>query len=219
MTDLYEILGVDRDADISAIRLAYRKQAQKKHPDKGGTLEEFQDLQRAIRVLSDPNLRAEYDRSGKDPEESRSLDDDARDAILAGFKAAAQRAAWEKMPYLTDIKAVFVDQVERFKKDQEVLVTVAERLDDVLPITELEENMFAGLIEEERNENHNKQIQTARTIMTLERALEMLEDYADNIDPDRMQNILQARVQSNLNERMHQHSAQAFNNLFGGSQT
>ena len=33
---LYEILGVDLNADIKTIKMAYKKMAIKHHPDKGG---------------------------------------------------------------------------------------------------------------------------------------------------------------------------------------
>lgn len=61
MTDYYKILGVDKSASPDDIKSAYRRLASKMHPDKGGSTEDFQKLEEAYRILSDPEKRAEYD--------------------------------------------------------------------------------------------------------------------------------------------------------------
>lgn len=43
----WEILGVYPDADAETIKRAFRKKADEKHPDHGGTEEEFKELQAA----------------------------------------------------------------------------------------------------------------------------------------------------------------------------
>jgi len=65
--DYYEILGVSRDADSSAIKSAYRKLARKYHPDVNKTKEaeeKFKDINEAYEVLSDKNKRQRYDSLG-----------------------------------------------------------------------------------------------------------------------------------------------------------
>lgn len=62
----YESLGVPKDADSETIRRAYRKRAQKSHPDKGGSKEQFHAIQKAWDVLGDPARREKYDRQGDD---------------------------------------------------------------------------------------------------------------------------------------------------------
>lgn len=62
--DPYEVLGVPRDADAAAVKSAYRRKAQDAHPDKGGEAEDFQRLNRANEILSDPEKRAKYDATG-----------------------------------------------------------------------------------------------------------------------------------------------------------
>lgn len=61
----YEILGVPKTASYQEIRKAYRKLAKTKHPDKGGSEKEFQELQQAYEVLSDENKRKIYDKYGE----------------------------------------------------------------------------------------------------------------------------------------------------------
>ncbi len=62
---LYEDLGVEKGAPSEEIKRAYRKQAQKAHPDKpGGDVAKFRALTRAYEVLSDDARRAHYDTHG-----------------------------------------------------------------------------------------------------------------------------------------------------------
>jgi len=66
--DYYEVLGVDRDADLNTIKRAYRKLAMKYHPDRNPddkeAAENFRDVTEAYEVLSDEEKRARYDRYG-----------------------------------------------------------------------------------------------------------------------------------------------------------
>ncbi|TFK29661.1 DnaJ-domain-containing protein [Coprinopsis marcescibilis] len=67
-TEYYELLGVPVDADDTVLKKAYRKQAMVYHPDKNTSPdaeEKFKDISKAYQVLSDPNLRAVYDKNGK----------------------------------------------------------------------------------------------------------------------------------------------------------
>jgi molecular chaperone DnaJ len=67
-TDYYDILGVPRDADETAIKRAYRQLARKFHPDvaedKVAAESRFKEINEAYEVLSDAQKRANYDRYG-----------------------------------------------------------------------------------------------------------------------------------------------------------
>jgi molecular chaperone DnaJ len=65
--DLYEILGVGRDASNDDIRKAYRRLAREYHPDVNAdpTAEDrFKEITAAYEILSDPQRRQQYDLYG-----------------------------------------------------------------------------------------------------------------------------------------------------------
>ena len=65
--DYYAILGVARDANAQAVKAAYRKLAQKYHPDvtkDPGGEEKFKEVAEAYQTLKDPEKRSAYDRLG-----------------------------------------------------------------------------------------------------------------------------------------------------------
>ncbi len=68
--DYYEILEIDRNADSTIIKKAYRKLALKYHPDRNqgdkDAEEQFKKVNEAYQVLSDENKRSIYDRYGKE---------------------------------------------------------------------------------------------------------------------------------------------------------
>jgi len=59
--DHYQTLGVDRNASPKEIKQAYRKEALQNHPDKGGSTEKMQQINKANEVLKNPASRASYD--------------------------------------------------------------------------------------------------------------------------------------------------------------
>jgi len=92
MRDLYQVLGVARDADLNTIRKTYRKLARKHHPDLNpgdkAAEERFKEISRAWEVLEDSERRRNYDEfgavsleSGFDAEKARH----AREAFGSRF--------------------------------------------------------------------------------------------------------------------------------------
>ena len=61
--NLYALLGVSESADGVTIAEAWKRAAKGAHPDSGGTVAGFQQIELAYRVLSDPTERRRYDRS------------------------------------------------------------------------------------------------------------------------------------------------------------
>ncbi len=68
--DYYKTLGIDKTATPAEIKSAYRKLARKYHPDLNpndkNAKSNFQQINEANEVLSDPEKRKKYDQYGKD---------------------------------------------------------------------------------------------------------------------------------------------------------
>lgn len=78
---LHDDLGLPEDADGQAIHTAHRALVRKHHPDQdGGDADAFRRVQHAYDVLSDPEKRAHYERTGDD-------------GAPAGAEEAARQAA------------------------------------------------------------------------------------------------------------------------------
>src|SRR3982751_3120249 len=69
-SDYYAALGVERGASQDEIKKAYRRLAQKYHPDvskESDAEARFKEIAEAYQTLKDPEKRAAYDELGKRP--------------------------------------------------------------------------------------------------------------------------------------------------------
>lgn len=72
--DYYAILGASEDASAREIELLYKRQAHKRHPDRGGAEEDMKALNEAYAVLRDKNSRKAYDdERGQKPLENAEI--------------------------------------------------------------------------------------------------------------------------------------------------
>jgi curved DNA-binding protein len=76
--DYYKILGIDKTATAKDIKTAYRKLARKHHPDLNpndkDAKKNFQQINEANEVLSDPEKRKKFDQYGEDWKHSEEFE-------------------------------------------------------------------------------------------------------------------------------------------------
>lgn len=97
--NFYDILGVDREADRSEIRAAYRSLARRYHPDvndhpRAG--DQFRVLSRARDVLTDETERSAYDRLGHADYVAKRLDSSLPDVEMEPRPGGEADAATEE---------------------------------------------------------------------------------------------------------------------------
>lgn len=103
----YDVLGISRDAGATEIRRAYKRKAQRYHPDKRENKafadHKFKQIQEAYRVLSSPTARAEYNArhafnesvdatDGAADSETHTASSDARYYIYENWQAGPHKA-------------------------------------------------------------------------------------------------------------------------------
>lgn len=88
--DLYEVLGVRRDASPAEIRRAYQRLSRRLHPavnpGDADAARRFAEATRAYEILDDPQRRVQYDRGG----EARPVAPSVPDVGFAGFDFSAE---------------------------------------------------------------------------------------------------------------------------------
>lgn len=133
--DYYEVLGVDRTADKDTLKRAFRKLAQKYHPDVNKTPEAeslFKEINEAYQVLSDDQKRAAYDRFGHEGLQGAGFNDfnggfgdlsSIFEEIFGGFgqtSARSRRQPRAGADLRTDVRLTFEEAVFGTERDLDI---------------------------------------------------------------------------------------------------
>jgi len=127
--DYYKTLGVNRNASQDEIKKAFKKQAMKHHPDKGGDANTFQQVNEAYETLGNSNKKQQYDMFG------------------ATGNQNPRTQTWEfGGDFPNDIGDIFNDffggnrspfQRRQFRKNRDIIIQADIELEDVLKGKEL----------------------------------------------------------------------------------
>ena len=136
--DLYEVLGVSRDATPAEIHKAYRAASKKAHPDMpDGSEEKFNLVKLAKDVLTDEKRRAHYDRTGDakqtEPDNAEATAMNIAFGALGAVCAVidARGAQYDDFDVLGDAKRRLgqeIAQIERNKRQSLTNIARTERL-------------------------------------------------------------------------------------------
>jgi len=134
--DLYEVLGVERNASDTEIKRAFRKLAQQWHPDVNAGDEaqaRFTEINEAYQILSDPGRRQRYDmfgRAGVDGGGATGFEgfggfSDIFDAFFGGAAGASSARRGRPQPGADlryDLRITFEEAVKGVEKEIEFRV-------------------------------------------------------------------------------------------------
>jgi curved DNA-binding protein CbpA len=186
MKDPYDTLGVPKNASKAEIKRAYKKAAQRAHPDRnGGNEDRFKELNAAHALLSDNGRREHYNRfgeSGVSDERNRALQEVAGLFIMGA----------ENLPEGQNIKDMIVSQVEQgiaqrhsqisaFRSKIANLERAMKRVKKKTPGPNLVHQFFEAQILNNKNNIAAKEKELERAKLMLE----IIADYEYVIEPQR----------------------------------
>jgi curved DNA-binding protein CbpA len=183
---LYDVLGVDDEADEKVIKKAYREKVKTCHPDIGGDPLEFQEVQRAYDVLSDPERRAKYDNTGEVDDEAKQENPAIR--ILADI---FERVVDSKMPptmnYVESMKEILRNSLSEIQSATTNNKGARSRYNVLIKKFKKKnnpkDNMFKAALEAKLRDCDEKERSINGAKAGLEAALKMLDDYEFEVDP------------------------------------
>jgi DnaJ-class molecular chaperone len=201
MSDLYELLGVPKDAPPEIIHGAYRSKAKQLHPDAGGSTEAFANLANAYRVLSNPQARLYYDQSGEIPPDVPSNNDAQALGLIhtlvmevfAGVKGSIHADIVELMrkdiaQRIGNAKQQIEQRQEQAKKAGDFAAKFFRKKKKKNP------NQLAAMIEAEQRDIVRVVPKIEADIVVMQRADEILSEYGFEFDPPPQQQWMQVSV-------------------------
>lgn len=170
----YETLEVNPSASAEEIKKAYRRKATTLHPDKqSGDEAAMMALNHAYDVLSDPERRAFYDRTGADKQTPR--EDAIRANVMMAFAGALQANASDVMAhargYLIDGIGKLEQQKAELERQQSNLRTRRKK------IKHKGINAFHMVVDQNLNQMRQALEKTEYDISVCEDALKELDEY------------------------------------------
>ncbi len=187
--DLYQVLGVERGAAAPEIQKAYRQRAKTSHPDSGGSVEAFSELGLAYAILSDPERRARYDRTGEaDPPRPDNRDGNAVEVIAQklGLILHAEQDV-TSMDVTALLEETIRAEIDERKTAMAGLTRGIERAaklrQRVKRRSNGDANALAGVLDWHEVSIRTQIKSHQRAVASMERALEILKDYSFAEDP------------------------------------
>lgn len=186
MGDLYDTLGVPRNATQEEIKRAYRRRAGETHPDKGGTEDAFTEVKNAYEVLSDDNKRQRYDNG--EPIEGLSELEEVKRQLTQLFVQTIRHVDLGRThvfnSMVSDIKSNLanVETKERANAEWEKKLNTARNR---IKVKEGEENLFALVIDGQLRQLDFMKKSCEKTKEFLNEMVKFIENYEYEVDPSR----------------------------------
>jgi hypothetical protein len=187
MRNLYEILGVRRDATADQLRKAYYRVAKAAHPDTGGSVEEFAIVKTAYDCLNDPDKRRRYDATGtiegNEPDQTAARAMNIIVGVLGQVMAETESRGREietvdvvqsVLIVLNRSKTQMQDQVKKLRKSAADLRKTAQRFHAKSPD---KPNRITPMIEAQAAQQYETAVQNEREIEVFTHAIALMEDH------------------------------------------
>jgi curved DNA-binding protein CbpA len=181
--NLYEILGVNKDASEEEIKKAFREKAKSYHPDIGGDHKIFSEMTVAYNILIDVKKRTLYDKTGSTDSESDIIKNSANTILTNMITNILGRCNIYDLPHLDLIQTfrnILDNECREIKNKHQMKVTELKKLNIFLRrlkkkkekyafnVISVLENSKKGIIGELRNIKIHKAIHETLKEMIME---------------------------------------------------
>ena len=184
---LYEVLGVSDEASLTEIKTAHREAVKTHHPDAGGDPERFIRAQRAYHVLSDPERRARYDRSGVEDDGGPTDDRNAYAALATLLLQIADATGdLRRLDVVAVIRGKLQSQETAHRDGRrglDVRIARVRLLRERLHGGDAEDDTLMAALVEREVSLESSRTREADQLQTIARALELLGRYSYEQDP------------------------------------
>ena len=179
-TNLYDILGLSKNASFDEIKAKYKSLAQQHHPDKGGDPDLFKKIKHAYEILSDSISRKKYDTTGQ-YDHTPSIRSEALDTLCRLF--------FSIVPNINaDIDDLILIMKNESRRERDVVnnnINICngyiEKLNKIINKIKKKkgdgENLLKMFAENQLKTHHNELQNFKRQIEILDIVIEMIEDY------------------------------------------
>lgn len=184
--NLYKILGLESTATIEEIKTKFKELSKKHHPDIGGDTQTFGRIVEAYTILSDPDSKDFYDKTGFAGNKSRfdkEVNKIIRDTFVSLMKSFGEEAL--TIDLIDEVDTTINDKINQFKKINEKNEKVSKLINNVknkIKYKGKKENYISSFLQNEiiALEANNNRINSQ--IITLKKALLELKNYSYDIN-------------------------------------
>lgn len=181
MVDLYDELGVPKDASQADIKRTFRSKAGKCHPDKNpddpDAKGKFQRIQHAYAVLKDERKRKRYDETGDDSTtKAPTLEDQANAMISEVFLNVASTQGFVPNDYISETRKIIQNSLRQCMKEKFETEAAKKRLSYLIDNTAANDSLIGMLTGHLNSMNHNLEM-TKEGERVMGRALELLDEF------------------------------------------
>ena len=178
--NLYEVLGVDFQATQQEIKDAYRRLAQRYHPDRDtGDKEMFQSITAAYEILGDPELRQRYDETGQavKPQPKGSVARQILAETLLNHIDLLDPAQVDTIAFVRHLVEQCISRGEATNAGLELQVAKREKILRHIRYKGSGENVLARLLQADIDQKKQQIAHNVARIADHQEALDMLDDY------------------------------------------
>lgn len=188
---VYNYFEIEPSASQEEVKKAYRKKSKQVHPDLGGSQEEFEKANKYYELLTSPELREIYDKTGKIQDEKR-LKFNHFNAILRIFEKIVfntkpeDQVDLKKVNLIDEIRKVLEKELSTFEVQKKMAIISNENIKDMIKRFKVKNktNIFENVLKDKIAINEAAEIELNAKIKSHKSGLRFLEDFDYQTDGD-----------------------------------